>query len=45
MDTKHITLRMDKLLIKRVERVAKADGRSRSNMIDRLIREALDSRK
>ena len=43
-DTKkeHVTVRLDPQLINRIERIAREENRTRSNMIEVMLRESVD---
>jgi len=44
MPRESISITLDAELLERIDRLADEDDRNRSNMIERLIREALDAR-
>lgn len=45
MEKKHITARLEKSLVEKIKEMARNEGRSLNNMIERMLKDATDEKK
>ena len=45
MEKKHITARLEKSLVEKIKEMACKEGRSLNNMIERMLKDAIDEKK
>ena len=45
MEKKHVTARLEKSLVEKIKEMACKEGRSLNNMIERMLKDAIDEKK